>query len=414
MINKNTFNKFLLNLKRGDFKAINRAITYFMFKFLGLVLALPIIIILWLLKPLFWIKVGKIHHGRIGHLALETDLFLRKRQLGIFSDEPFYCFVCDSRGVANRQLLAMYKRVMRIYENRVFVSIFDGMFPILKRTPFYQPLGLKNNEYFEFNNAKPSIIFTPQEMQKGRRLLKEMNVDMDKDNYVCIFARDDTFLNKNMPYTDWGYHNYRNSDINDFIEASKFLIEKGLTVIRVGSVVNKPIAYSHPKLIDYSTSKIQCAFLDIFLVGTSKFFLGSSSGIGDVALLFDVPRLNVNFAEFGIVPTGKNCLYIPKKHKFTKTGQYLHFREAFKIKLKPYSTNAHDLGLEFEDNSPEDILQVTQEMLSRLEGVFAYSAEEKKLIKDFQNLWSHSDVICKDVPTPIGIEWLKKNKDLYF
>jgi putative glycosyltransferase (TIGR04372 family) len=406
--------KFVSNLQNGDYRVLYRALVYFVSKFLGLILALPTIIILWILKPFFWVRVGKLHHARIGHLALETDLFLRKRQLGIFPEGPFYCFLCDSRGVANRQLLTMFKRVMRIYESRVLVAFYDGMLPFLRRTPFYQPLGLKNNEYFEFNNGEPSVSFTRDEIQRGRELLKNMNIDIDTENYVCVFARDNAFLENTMTYNDWSYHDRRNSNIDNFIEAIKFLIEKGLTVIRVGSVVNKPISFSHPRLIDYSVSEHQCEFLDIFLVGTCKFFLGASSGIGDVANPFNIPKLNVDMAEYGIVPIGKNCLYIPKKHKFTKTGQYLHFKEAFGIKLKQYSANSQELGLEFEDNSPEDILQAAEEMFARLEGSFKYSISEEKLMQAFQELWSNSDIICRDVPTPIGIEWLKQNKDLYF
>jgi putative glycosyltransferase (TIGR04372 family) len=414
MFNRSKWKKFISKLKNGDITPLYRALVYFWFKYLGLVLVLPTIIFLWILKPFFWLKVGKIHHGRIGHLALETELFLRRRQLDIFPNGPIYCFVCDSRGVANGQLLTMFKRVMRIYEGRIFISIFDGMFPFLKRTPFYQPLGLSNNEFFEFNNGKPSISFTQDEIQRGRELLKNMNVDMDNDNYVCIFARDNAFLDRTMTHNNWGYHDRRNSNIDNFIEAIKFLIEKGLTVIRVGSIVQKPISYSHPRLIDYPLSEHQCEFLDVFLIGTCKFFLGASSGIGDVAIPFDIPRLNVDMAEFGIAPTGKNCLYIPKKHKFTKTGQYLHFKETFVIKLKQYSANFQELGLELEDNSPEDILKATEEMLARLEGSFKYSISEEKLMQAFQELWSNSDIICRDVPTPIGIEWLKQNKDLYF
>ena len=414
IINITTFKKFLLNLQKGDYKAINRALTYIAFKFVGLVLALPIVVVLWILKPFFWFKVGKLHHGRIGHLAIETDLFLRKRQLGKFPDGPFYCFVCDSRGIANRQLLKMFKRVLRVYESRVLTALFDGMLPLFKSTPFYQPLGLQNNEYTEFNNGKPTIFFTLNEIQKGRELLKNMNVDFDNDNYVCIFSRDNAFLNKTMGFKNWDYHDHRNADIDDFIEAVKYLIDKGLTVIRIGSIVKKPISYSHPRLIDYSVSEHQSEFLDIFLIGTCKFFLGTSSGIGEIALLFDVPRLNVGMVEFGVVPTGKNCLYIPKKYKLAKTGQYLHFNQALDMKLDHYFRNAQELGIEAEDNSPEDILKITKEMYRRLEGNFRYSVEEEKLMQSFKKLLSQSDVVCKDVPTPIGIEWLKENKDLYF
>lgn len=405
--------KFLSNLKKGDCSALQRALVYFGFKILGLLFVFPVILILWIIKPFFWLKVGKIHHGRIGHLALETDLFLRKRQLGVFGDGPFYCFLCDSRGVANGQLLSMFKRVIPICQSRLLVAFYDGMFPIFKKTPFFQPLGLKNNEYFEFNNAKPSISFTQEEIEKGKDLLKIFNVDFENDTYVCIFARDDAFLRQTMAHQNYGYHDPRDSDIDNFIEASKYLIQKGMTVIRVGSVVKKPISFSHPKLIDYSVSEHKSEFLDIFLIGTCKFFIGSSSGIGDVALLLDVPRLNVGMVEFGVVPTGKNCLYIPKKYKFVETNKYLSFDQALDIKLNPYFRNAHELGIEAEENSPEDILKVTKEMYGRLEGAFKYSPEEEKLVQAFQEKWSQADLVCKDVPTPIGIEWLKENKNLY-
>jgi hypothetical protein len=294
--------------------------------------------------------VGKLHHARIGHLGLETDLFLRHRQLGRYPDGAFYYFLCDSRGLANRQLLTMFQRVMRIYESRVLVALYDGILPLLKHTPFHQPLVLKDTEYYEFNNTKASIYFTLEETQKGRELLKRMNIDYDNDKYVCVFARDSAFLEQTMPYNEWGIqHDIRNSDIDHCIEAVQYLIEQGFTVIRVGAIVNKPIGWSHLRLIDYSISEHQCDFLDTFLL----------------------------------------------------------------LKLDPCMRNMHELGLELEDNSPQDILEATREMVARVEETFQYSPEEEKLMRAFQELWSQSDALCKDVPTPIGVEWLKKNKDLF-
>ena len=414
ILNKAALKKLFLNIKKGDYAAINRALVYLVFNALGLFLAVPVIILLWILKPFCWIKVGKLHHGRIGHLGLETDLFLRRCQLGIFSDKPFYFFLCDSRNVANRQLLEMFKRVLRIYESRILVSIFDGISPLFKRTPFYQALGVDYNEYFEFNHGQPSIGFTPDEIQKGRKLLSKMNIDFDNDKYVCVFARDSVFLNKTMSHQNWEYHNNRNADIDTFIEAIKYLIEEGFTVVRVGSVVLKPISYSHPRLIDYSVSEYQCEFLDIFFMGTCRFFIGSPSGIGDVATIFDIPMVNVSMCEFSLVPFGKNCLHIRKKFKLINTGQYLDFKKGVELKLAAIPKNLQELGLELENNNSHEILEITKEIVSRLEGTFKYSPEEEKLIKAYRTLWAQSKMAGCDVPTPIGIGWLKENQDLYF
>ena len=160
----------------------------------------------------------------------------------------------------------------------------------LKRTPFYQDLPLNDNEYYEFTNAEPSIYFTPDEIEKGRKLLGQMNVDLNKDEFVWIFARDDAYLKSYIPYDNWDYQKARDSEIDNLIETVKYLIEKGFTVIRIGSVVNKPINFTHKKMIDYPYTKYQSDFLDIFLLGYCKFLLAAGgSGLTNVANIFDKP-----------------------------------------------------------------------------------------------------------------------------
>ena len=414
MFNKNAWNRLLLILKNRDYSSLTMAFLYLGFRFLGLIFAVPVILILWIFKPVLWIKVGGLHYGRIGHLAMNTDLFLRRRQLGIHPDGPYYCFISNPNNLANRQLLNMFKRVIPIYENRVLSWLYYGMLPILKKTPFYQDLPLNSNEYYEFNNAKSSLYFKADEIEKGRKLLNQMNVDIDKDEFVCIFARDDAYLKQFIPHNNWDYHNWRNSDIDSLIETAKYLIKKGFTVIRIGSIVKKPINFFHEKMIDYSYSGHQNDFLDIFLLAHCKFTIASGvSGLLGVANILDRPVLEVNAAEcYTFTPIGKNCLYVPKKYKYSNSNSYIHFEDA--LKLGHSYHNPTDLGLEVEENSAQDILEATQEMLARLEGSFRYSPDSERLIQAYHKLWARSGAIGSPSKTPIGIAWLKKNQDLYF
>ena len=411
MFNKIQWKRFLLVLKNRDYTKLIRAFLYLVLRFLGLLFAVPAIFILWLLKPFVWVKVGILNYGRIGHLALNTDLFLRRRQLGIYSDGPFYCFLSNPNP-ANRQLLTMFKRAVPIYESRGLCWIFLGMLPIFKRTPFYQDLPLHNNEYYEFNNANSSLFFTCEEVEKGRKLLHQMNVDLDKDEFICIFARDDAYLKQIIPENDWSYHDQRNSDIDSLVETAKYLIEKGFVVIRVGSIVKKPINFSHKRMIDYPYSGHQSDFLDIFILGHCKFIIASGvSGLCNVADAFDRPMLAVNAAEFFYIPIGKNSLYIPKKFKYSKTNEYLHFRDGREMGYFWRKPTEH--GLETVDNSQQDILEATQEMLARLENRFAYSPESEKLIQAYHKLWGESGNLGSPNKTPIGIAWFEKNQNLY-
>ena len=266
MFNKHVWGRFLIVLKSRDYSAMGRAFAYVTFRSLGWLCALPTILILWILKPVFWLKIGRLHSERIGHLAFNTDLFLRRRQLGVYPDGPYYCFLSSPKGLANRQLLTMFKRVIPIYESHALTLMFNGMLPILKKTPFHQDLPINSNEYYEFNNSKSSIDFKPDEVEKGRRTLDHMGVNLKKIEFVCIFARDDAYLKNIVPFFNWDYHNARNADIDNLVETAKYLIEKGFAVIRVGSIVKKPINFSHERMIDYPYSSHQSDFMDIFLL----------------------------------------------------------------------------------------------------------------------------------------------------
>ena len=414
MFSKKGWDTFLSALKKRDYSTII-FIAYMSvgLRILAMLCAIPIILILWILKPVVWIKVGLLHSERLGHFSWNTDLFLRRRQLGVYPDGPYYCFLCDPTRVANQQLLYMWKRVIPVYESRVFSVLFERMLPILKRTPFYQALPGDSNEYYEFNNANPSLYFTPDEIDKGRKFLKLMNVDFDTDEYICIFARDSSYMKQHLPDLDMSYHDSRNTDINSLIETSKYLIEKGFTIIRVGSVVNKPINFSHKKMIDYPYSGHQSDFLDIFLQAHCKFTISAgNSGCTDVGIIFDTPILTVELANLGIAPVQKNSLYTPKKYKFIKSNDYLRFEDG--LKLGNFWYNLDKFGLEVEAMSSQDILEAAKEMLDRVEGRFRYSPESENLIQAYHKFWDAKNFPGRSIKTPIGIDWLTKNKDIYF
>jgi putative glycosyltransferase (TIGR04372 family) len=391
------------------------AFLYVGFRFLGLLFAVPVITILWVLKPFLWIKVGGLRYGRIGHLALNTDLFMRRRQLGIYPDGPFYCFFSNPNKVANRQLLNMWKRVIPVYESKVLCWLFYGMLPIFKRTPFYQDLPLAGNEYSVYQDTKPPIYFTPDEIEKGRKLLNKMNVDLDKDEFVCIFSRDNAYLKHLIPENNWDYHDIRNADIDKLIETAKYLIDKGFVVIRMGSIVKKPINFSHKRMIDYPYSGHRNDFMDIFISAHCKFLLSvGGSGINNVANIFERPYLLMGVGNPLDAPAfGENCLYTPKKYKYINSNDYLHFEDAQKMKNLWWCYPA-DFGLEPEEISSQDILEATQEMLARVEGRFRYSPESERLIQAYHKLWAESNHRYSPCISPITIAWLKKNKDLYF
>lgn len=374
---------------------------------------------LYLIKPIKWVRVGQITGGRLGHLTLDTDILLRRIQAEPLSKNVCYFFVCGMT-VANKQVLTMLRREMNIFQGSIPSLLYGVIFPVLERTPFHLTFPLNSSvaeyaRYDEYNKAKPPLSFLGAEMDQGRELLMKMGLEFGEDRYVCVFARDSAYLGKIWSGHDYSYHDMRDGDINSYAEAIEYLLSKGYFILRMGAVVETPLKIDHPRVIDYAMSEFRSEFMDVFLMAHCKFFLGDTAGIFGLAYLFDVPTLSVNHTPFGLAPYCKTCLFIPKKLKKIDSGDSFPFYEAAKSGLEECQIadilkNEHEL--KYVDNTPAEILAVTREMCERLEGSFKYSEDEKRLMDAYCGFVTK--YLSRDLKAPVGIMWLKENKELYF
>jgi putative glycosyltransferase (TIGR04372 family) len=382
------------------------------------VISFPLIILLRSIALIIPIKIGSIRHERLGHLAMDTEYFYRTKQ-SRSPDGIYYLFF--SGKPCNRQLLRMWKRKLHIIESPFLSSLVVHSKPILERTslwiekrPWYNSDGHQT-----LIKGKVTLQFKEDEEKRGQAYLKSKGLGV-QDSFVCVFARDSSYLDMALPGKDWSYHNYRNADIDSYDLAVRYLLDKGQYVFRMGYIANKPVSLKHPRYIDYSTED-RDDFLDIYLVAKCKFFLGNSSGIQDLTYLFDRPTAGVNWVPFDATLIGKNCIFIPKKLK-TKCGrktvtidQYPHLLrsiEEFDWKDKYNQDAMSKVGYRYEDNTPEEILELTKEMIGRLEGTWSPTDHEQHLLNQYfdsipNNFQSYQ------IRTPVGLDFIKKNKFLW-
>ena len=70
-------------------------------------------------------------------------------------------------------------------------------------------------------------------------LLEKINIPKNSD-FVCIQNRDNIYLNQydkkhdELLNWDWSHHNYRNSNINNYLKAAENLVINGKFVIFTG------------------------------------------------------------------------------------------------------------------------------------------------------------------------------------
>ena len=411
--NRNFFQK----LKSLTFTELIYAILFRLFYIYPIRLLSPIFFVCFclfiqIISPWKKIIISSLISERIGHLSIDVDLFVRKKQLN--PNNKTYIFFAGTP--CNRQLLRLWQRHLYIIENNVFHNMLLNTIKWWEKTPYYESLEHKWADYDVYQKTQSILKFNSKEKTLGNEQLKKFGIDPEHNWYICIFARESTYLNKVFPRGNWEYHNYRNSNINNLKLASEYIISLGGYVVRIGSHVKNKFEFKNPKVIDYAV-KYRSDFMDIFLISNCRFIMGSMSGICDLSQAFDIPYLGLNTIPICEIPFGRYGLFIPKKIKLKKENRYIHFSKLIQDPKFAEENNFiqywESLDYEVIENTSKEILDATKEMVLRLENKFYLNKKEKYLLKKYYLLYPDGHT-KKKVRTPIAIEYLKNNTNLFF
>lgn len=381
------------------------------------VIALPIAILL-LPFRLFRVRFVRIVDNRIGHLAANTFVFLRRIELGIIDRNIRFVGIAGTRS-CNIQMLSMFRRIMKIiqlpypvYNNMVFRTLSTKS-SLLSLLGLYEDLTLDSNEYAEFDvepGYRNRLRFTKEEEQHGREELKKMGLS-SKDWFICFHARDSKYLSGKIKHINLSYHDHRDSDIKNFLKAAEYIADRGGYAIRMGAIVEKKLPEKrNKKIIDYAVQH-RTDFGDIYLPAKCKFFLGDGCGINQVAQIFNVPVAWANRTPLEMPPFARNDLFILKKLYSIKKKRYLSFREILDMGLG-YALKGEDFekaGIRLDENTSEEILDLVVEMNERFDGIWKTTKEDEELQKKFKSLFS-KDSHCYNFPSRIGAGFLRKNR----
>jgi putative glycosyltransferase (TIGR04372 family) len=345
---------------------------------------------------------------RIGHLAANTELFLRRLKAGELKHGTKYIGVAGK--TCNNHLLKMYKREMPIVKSRLLRGIITTS--LFQKSDFFQDVPYTSTEYPIFNDLPKAAGFTPNEEKKGIQELEKMGISV-QDWFVCFHNRDSEYLNRQTPYINWGYHDYRNCKISNFIPAMEYITSLEGYAIRVGHYMQERLKVkNNTRIIDYA-SNFRSDFMDIYLSAHCKFFVGTTAGLILVPTIFNKPVIQTNIPNIEFVPPRKGDLYISKKIKDIKKGRFLTFKEIFDRGISSwYSADKFNKeGLEVIENNPDEILDVVVEINSILDGRYEYTEEDEFLQKKYSSLMKPHHK-CYGAPSRIGSKFLLKNRFL--
>ena len=430
---KNIFKKIIDKKNKEGIKALSIKVFQ---DFFCIFFSFLVVFLARLLSPIFLIRVGFVDLGRIGGIY-HGDWYLCEKEDGKHQGRYVDIFFFKKTTVhVNSQWLKMWRQALpwvpgdkfwnyAILFNRQF-SGFEKyeiellhVYPLLKKWQKHianPSLGMieKNNKRLDsiLKNNKHNISFSSQEDKIGSRLLSELNIPTDA-HYICFHARDSAYLDRVSKNYDWGYHDYRDSSIENYLLAAEEMSDRGLYSIRMGAVVKNAIHSPNPKIIDYSTSKHRADFNDIYIGSHCRFFLCSDTGMSVIPEMFKVPVVYVNWTNILRISTWVlNGLFIFKKFYLRDEERNMTFPEIMNLDFGSVENEEifDNLNLELIENTQEEIRSVSIEMDERINGTWKTTKKDEELQQRFWALFGPEKL--KSSKLRIGADYLRKNKDL--
>ena len=358
-------------------------------KLLLLPFALLTIATFFIIRPFYVIKIFKINTWRIGHLIGETEITRLNTLNASRLKKHFiiYYFPDDSRPISNKYIAQKWKDTLPtltggwgwlLYElaNKVSAKMFT-----VPANYHADILGL--TEKYPTN-----WTFTSSEIQHGEKFL-DLNGCKEHD-FVCLLVRDGTYLEAIRPDKSFSHNDYRDSEIQTYLNAAEQLTIRGLTVFRMGHIAKKPMETNNPKIINYATNGMRTEFLDVYLGANCKFCISTSAGWDSIPQIFRRPIMLVNLSPIfePEVVTWPAVIY-PKLILEKTTKRVLTLNEIIdrdvsqkvaKLELQgKRSVDFSDAGVTLRDLSSEELVEAVTEMAQRVEGTFVETPEQKEM-----------------------------------
>ena len=261
----------------------------------------------------------------------------------------------------------IFKRSFVLFFRKYFNIKFkeETIFPMIGINYIYGDSVVNHNK-INYKDIKPFYFYSNQiDIKEQRKIyckkkLKEFGLD-EKEKLVCLHVRDGNYKN------DENRKNYRNSDINNYIESINFLINQDYRVIRMGGPDSKKINFNHKKFLDYSKSDIKENIMDFYLIKKCAFYSGTQSGILEIAYMFNKPVLTTNMCGmYDSFPRKKIDRGIFKKIYYKDDQNYLDIQRYVALPFKYHDPQVEVMDLKFEENSSEEIYEATVEFLECL------------------------------------------------
>ena len=357
--------------------------------------------------------------GAIGHLAL-IDYYVKLFLLGyVHSHRPVILLPKDNPrtcNVVNPALLDYWKSYADVFDDWDALKRHHGpaayskVYMNVQRTKdgeslYYLDAAKRAQIAWEAQGRKPLLAVNPKHSRDGREVLSKLGMP-EQSWFVTLHVRERGFYNTNADLQRVG----RNADVDAYIPAIKAIHDRGGWVVRIGDASMKPLPPMEG-CVDYARHPEKSDWMDVFLMGQCRFFIGTNSGPSLVPPIFGVPCVYTNWMPVGCLPWHSGNLLIHKLYHQESRKRYLTYRELLvhPLRFEESPERLAGRGITVVDNSPEEIKDVVEEMLDRCCEGHAPTEENEGRQKRFARVVNE----CRNYCGPrIGSAFLKEHEYL--
>jgi putative glycosyltransferase (TIGR04372 family) len=336
---------------------------------------------------------------QIGHLGM-LDMLFRMRDLGWWTGKPL--IVARPNLVANAAFLRLFEGFGKLLIINDTDPVGDEALSLQRWYGLnFNVFQLPSGEFVPWQEAGALAIEQWERESRGDPLREQYDEvfgnfpevaaafahiredwGMKPDDwYVCLHTRDASHY---FELSGTG-QTHRNSPVDDYREAIRSITAKGGWVIRLGGPRSAKLP-TMDRTIDYAFSPFKSDLMDIHLIRHAKAFIGTTSGLTNVAVSFGIPSALVNCITTDSQLWNSKVRFALKPVRLAD-GTMLTQRQLTSAPWRWRVFDAAVLGRSGghpEDNSADEIFEAVREVLALAEG---NSAEFEKSY-DAEGLWS--------------------------
>jgi putative glycosyltransferase (TIGR04372 family) len=352
--------------------------------------------------------------GRIGHLVTDVATFVKGRMLGL-ARQYTGILISPPGAAANECLLDYWQRYITVIRSPFWARLLTRLTRFRFLVHDTGTLALDETAAYiaierEWGRRAPLLELTDAHRRRGQAWLAQLGIPAEAQ-FVCLHSRESGYSAYSPQ--DEAQHAFRNSSIENYLPAAAALTARGFWCLRMGDPTMQAIP-PMDRVIDYARHPSRSDWLDVFLSASCLFFVGSCSGLVNLANVFGRPCAVANQAPLShVYGFGIDDLCIPKLLWSEREQRMMTFTEVLRSDVANfrYTRLFEQRGIRVLENSAEDVRALALEMLERAQGRAQYTHEDEQLQQRFSVLMRPGHYSYGGV-NRVGREFLRKYEHL--